>query len=58
MYSDPVFWSLHERIARYREQADVFNVLANSDDRPFARNLLRQLAVEFGRLANCLQELP
>lgn len=58
MYGEPVTWCLQERIARYREQADTFHEMAELDDRPFARNLLEQLALEFNSLADGLQELP
>ena len=55
MYADPVTWCLEERIARYREQADTFDEMAKSDGRPFARNVLMQLALEFDALAAGLQ---
>jgi hypothetical protein len=59
MYADdPVTWCLQERIARYREQAEIFGEMANSDGRPFARNILMQLAAEFDALADGLQEHP
>jgi hypothetical protein len=59
MYADgPITWCLQERIARYREQADTFHTMAKSDERPFARHLLMQLAREFDCLADGLQELP
>ena len=57
MYADPVTWSLQERIARYREQADALEAMARSDDSPVARDILHRLAVEFDCLANGLQEL-
>ena len=58
MYADPVTWTVQERIAHYREQADTFEELAKSDDRPVARRILIQLSSEFNSLADGLQELP
>lgn len=57
MYADPITWSLQERIAHYREQADVFEDMAKSDKRPIARNILIRLAIEFNSLADGLQDL-
>jgi hypothetical protein len=59
MYAnDPITWCSRERIARYREEADAFQEMAKSDERPLARDLLIRLAHEFDCLADGLQELP
>ena len=59
MYAnDPITWCSRERIAGYREEADAFQEMAKSDERPLARDLLIRLAHEFDCLADGLQELP
>jgi hypothetical protein len=42
------------RAARYREQADRLNVIANSDNQPRSRARLLDLAEEYRRLADML----
>jgi hypothetical protein len=57
MYADPVTWSLRERIARCREQADLFAEMARGDNR-FICEFLAELARQFDCCADNLQELP
>ena len=38
MYGDPITWSMQERIARCREQADIFQQMADADNRFIGRD--------------------
>jgi len=58
MYGDPVTWSTQERIARCREQADIFQQMADADNRFIGRDGLIELARQFNRWADSLQEQP
>jgi hypothetical protein len=55
MHRDPVTWSIQERIARCREQAAFFEIMAEAESRFVARDLLIELARQFNSLADGLQ---